>query len=73
MESLQGNDEASGGAVSVSNHEAFVELVVSSLGGDHGEVIGIDERDHEGGHGLTAVVFRIGKDDEVVCKEFGLC
>lgn len=72
VEGFERDDETGGGAVGVGDDEAFGEVVLEALVGDHGEVGGVDEGDHEWGDGVAAVVFGIGEDDEVGVEELGL-
>jgi hypothetical protein len=43
------------------------------LVGDEGEVGEVDGRDYEGDEGVAAVVFGVGKDDELGSSEGVLC
>jgi hypothetical protein len=36
---------------------------------DDGEVVRVDQGDHEGDDGVSSVVFGVGKDDELGCSE----
>lgn len=65
LKGLERDDKASSGTIGVGDDKALGKRVKGALVGNEGEMGGVDGGNNEGNGGVAAVVFGIGKDDEV--------